>query len=75
MYLVFSLLRKESKVTGVKRPILKSSCTGGSIYYFHETLTLLADEEIIKNKNQVPPSKGKATLFFLSFNFPETKNI
>lgn len=50
MYLVFSLLKKESKVIGLKWPILKSSCTGGSICHFHENLTLLADEEITINK-------------------------
>lgn len=50
MYLVFSLLKKDCKVIGVKWPIVKSSCTGGSIYHFHENLTLPADEEIAINK-------------------------
>lgn len=50
MYLVFSLLKKDCKVIGVKWPIIKSSCTGGSIYHFHENLTLPADEEIAINK-------------------------
>lgn len=51
------------------------SCTGGSIYHFHENLILLEDEKIIMNKNQVPPSKGNLTHFFLNFNSPGSKNV
>lgn len=57
MYFVFSLLRKESKVIGVKWPILKSSCSGGSVDHFHENHKLLADEEIIINKLRSHPQK------------------